>query len=129
VKVAGTATIIHQTIPIRKSFPFPRTRLLTSFPSKSATYTLRSVRTTRKKLWLMSSLTSVLFHPGMIIFKSLNRLLKNSRFSSTFFRLWFGSSVAAVPPYFLDWLCRIDAAFCSFMALRIRFISDINRVR
>lgn len=129
VKVAGTATIIHQTIPMRKSLPFPRTKLLTSFPSKSATYKLRSVRATRKKLWLMRSLISVLFHPGMTIFRSLNRFLKNSRFSSTFFRLCAASSLDIVAPWRRDSACRNEAAFCSFMAFRMRLISAMKSVR
>ncbi|KAI7197856.1 hypothetical protein KC363_g25 [Hortaea werneckii] len=37
VKVAGIATIIHQTKPFKNAFPFPLTRLLTSWPSNSAT--------------------------------------------------------------------------------------------
>ena len=37
VNVAGIATVIHHTSPVKKSFPFPLTRLLTSLPSNSAT--------------------------------------------------------------------------------------------
>jgi len=128
VNVAGTATVIHQTKPHKKSLPFPLTRLLTSLPSSSATYKLIMVRNTRKTLWLISSRNSLLFHPGMHILSSLSRFLKNSRLSSTFFR-----PVASPSPLdvaVLRWAAvRWDAAFCSAMALRMRLMRATKRVR
>jgi len=50
VNVAGTATIIHHTKPLAKSFPLPLTRLLTNLPSNSATYKLNTVLSTRNTL-------------------------------------------------------------------------------
>lgn len=87
VNVAGTATIIHHTRPVRNAFPFPFTRFETSLPSRSATYKLSIVLTTRNTLWLMISLNSWLRHPGITILSRRSKFLKNSRFSSTFFGL------------------------------------------
>ena len=116
VKVAGMATSIHQTIPLKKALPFPLTKLLTSFPSSSATYRLMSVLTTRKKLWLMSSLNSLLFHPGITIFNKRKRFLKNSRLISTLFLVLMSSSLEVVPGRRSSSACCKAAAFCSEMA-------------
>lgn len=129
VKVAGIATTIHHTKPVRNSFPLPRTRLLTSLPSSSATYKLSSVRSTRKTLWLMSSLISLLRHPGMTIFNSRSRFLKNSRLSSTFFLTVASPSPGPIPGRRRASACRADAAFCSEMALRMRLMRATKRVR
>lgn len=50
VNVAGTATVIHHTKPVRKSFPRPLTKLLTNLPSNSATYRLIIVLNTKNTL-------------------------------------------------------------------------------
>lgn len=126
VKVAGTATIIHQTSPVKKAFPFPLTRLLTSLPSSSATYRLNSVLITRKTLWLIINLNSWLFHPGITILSSRRRFRKNSLFSSTFFGLPSGAVVLV----FCLLACALrTAAFCSAIALRIRLIRATKRER
>src|SRR5207249_2120740 len=83
VKVAGAATIIHQTIPRRKSRPRPLTRFDTSLPSSSATYRLISVLTTRNIECTMSILASLLLAPGITILRRRNMFRKNSRLSST----------------------------------------------
>ena len=127
VNVAGIATVIHHTRPVKKSLPLPRTRLLTSRPSSSATYRLIMVRSTRKMLWLMSSRNSLLLHPGMTIFSSRSRFLKNSRFSSTFLRPVASPSLG--PVLFFLWSERWAAAFCSAMALRMRLMRATKRVR
>ena len=85
VNVAGTAINIHHTIPTKKSFPLPLTKLETSCPSIAATFKLIKVRITKNMLWLIKSLSSLLFHPGMQILNNRNRFLKNSLFNSTFF--------------------------------------------
>jgi hypothetical protein len=129
VKVAGMATIIHHTNPVRKSFPFPLTKLLTSRPSSSATYRLIIVRRTRNILWLMMRRNSLLLHPGITIFNNRNRFLKNSRFNSTFFLDVASPSAAPVAGRFRSSACRKVAAFCSAMAFRIRLMSATKRVR
>ena len=131
VKVAGTATAIHHTIPHRNSRPLPRTRALTSLPSSSATYRLIRVRMTRKTVWETSSRISLLLTPGMTIFNSRNRLRKNSRLSST---LRFWPTKSGEEPVALDgkasrWRWREAAAFCSLMALRMRLARATKRVR
>ena len=128
VNVAGTATIIHQTIPFKKSFPLPLTKLLTSLPSRSATYKDSIVLTTRKKLWLINSLISVLLHPGITIFNRRPRFLKNSLLSSTFRFFSFSLSPLVVPPLLLLSTCLRLAAFCSLIAFRIRFMRDRKSV-
>lgn len=122
------ATIIHHTRPFKNSLPLPRTRLLTNFPSSSATYRLIIVLNTKKMLWLMISLNSLLLHPGMQILSNRRRFLKNSRFSSTFFLPVASPSLGPVPVF----LCasrRIEAAFCSAIALRTRFMRATKSVR
>ena len=84
-----------------------------------------SVRRTRKPLWLMRRRSSLLFQPGIQILNKRIRLRKNSLFSSTFFR----------PPVVLPSLSPFrpaarrccSAAFCSLMALRIRFSKVTKR--
>ena len=129
VKVAGTAISIHQTILIKNSFPFPLTSALTIAPSISATRKLIRVLKTRKKLWLISSLVSLLRQLGTTILSSLSSDLKNSRSSATFFR-----GVSSLPDEVVPRraaLCstsRADAAFCSDMALRTRWTRARKRV-
>lgn len=137
VKVAGTATIIHHTSPSRKSLPFPLTKLLTNLPSNSATYKLNNVRSTRKTLCPRSNRNSLLFQPGTTIFTNRNRFRKNSRLTSTLLR---GRSLLLSAPVLLlrllvpagrlrnsTW-CR-EAAFCSEMALWMRFARAAKRAR
>ena len=128
VNVAGTATIIHQMSPVRKSLPLPRTKLLTSLPSSSATYKLMSVRNTKKKLWLINSRNSLLLQPGITMRNNCNRFLKNSLFSSTF--LLVAPPPAAKIPVACCRIsaCRFAAAFCSDMAFRMRFMRATKRV-
>lgn len=129
VKVAGTATIIHQTRPSKKSLPLPRTKLLTSLPSSSATYKLSTVRSTRKTLWLTSSRSSLLRHPGMTIFSKRSKFLKNSRLISTRFLRGCSSSPRLLVPGRRRSSTCCDAAFCSEMALWIRLASAAKRAR
>jgi hypothetical protein len=130
VNVAGMATSIHHTMPTKKSLPFPLTRELTSFPSSSATYKDSSVLITRNTLCDTSNRISLLLTPGITILSSRNKFRKNSRFSSTFLRP--GSTPAEVVlPLEVDSCCRCRAAaaFCSWIALRMRFIRATKRVR
>lgn len=130
VKVAGTATNIHHPNPHKKSLPFPRTRLLTSLPSNSATYKLINVRSTKNTLWLINSLSSLLFHPGITIFSSRSRFLKNSRPSSTFLRFVTSPGPdVEVNAFAFASAARCDADFCSEMAVRTRCIRAMRRVR
>lgn len=129
VKVAGTATVIHHTNPVKKSFPRPLTKLLTSRPSNSATYKLIIVLSTKKMLWLINNLNSLLLHPGITILSNLKRFLKNSLFNSTFFRDVASPSLTPVPLFFRSSACRRLAAFCSTIALRIRLMSATKRVK
>lgn len=129
VKVAGIATVIHHTNPIKKSFPRPLTRLLTNRPSSSATYKLIIVLNTKKTVWLIINRNSLLFHPGITIFSNRNRFLKNSLFSSTFFRLVASPSLTPVALFLRSSACRTAAAFCSAIALRMRFMRATKRVR
>lgn len=140
VNVAGMATVIHQPRHSRKSFPLPRTKLLTNLPSSSATYRLNMVLRTKKTVWLTSSRSSLLRHPGITIFSSRSKFRRNSRFSSTFFR----GKVPPLPPP-LPLLpspfmllvpgrprisaCRCEAAFCSAIALWTRFTRARKSVR
>jgi len=128
VNVAGTATDIHHTNPVRNSLPFPLTSALTSRPSNSATYKLIIVLNTKKTLCPIKSLNSLLFHPGIHILNNLSRFLKNSLFSSTFFLPVASPSPADVFSALLL-ARRNEAAFCSAMALRMRFMSATKRVR
>lgn len=131
VKVAGTAITIHQTIPIRKSLPFPLTRLDTNAPSIAATFKLIRVLMTKNTLWDIRSLSSALLQPGMHIFSSLKRFLKNSRLSSTF--CLFGGEAelfaSAVAGRLRASATRKAAAFCSLIALRMRFKRAKKSVR
>ena len=117
VKVAGMAISIHHTILFRNSFPLPLTRALTIAPSISATRKLIRVRRIKKKLWLIKSLASLLFHPGTTIFSSRKSDLKNSRFNSTFFLGVSSPPLDVVPLRAALWMdSRREAAFCSEMA-------------
>ena len=129
VKVAGTAINIHHTMPIKKSLPFPLTRLETKAPSIAATFRLINVLITKNMLWLINSLNSLLLHPGMHIFNSRNRFLKNSLFNSTF--CFFGGwpFPSTVGPRRLNAACLSAAAFCSDMAERMRLMRAKKRVR
>jgi hypothetical protein len=127
VNVAGTATHIHHTNPVKNSFPFPLTRLLTNSPSNFATYKLIIVLSTKKMLWLIISRSSLLFQPGMHIFNKRNKLLKNSRLSSTFLRPVASPSLPDVLLGFAS--RRWAAAFCSAIALRTRFMRAMKSVR
>jgi hypothetical protein len=121
--------IIHHIIPIKKSFPLPLTKLETNAPSIAATFKLIRVRTTRNTLWLINSLSSLLFHPGMQILRSRNKFLKNSLFSSTFCRFAASPYPNVVDPRCRAVACLIAAAFCSAIAERIRLRSAKKRVR
>jgi hypothetical protein len=129
VKVAGIAISIHHTIPIKKSFPRPLTRLDTSCPSIAATFKLINVLTTRNMLWLIKSPISLLLHPGTHILNSRNKFLKNSRFSSTFGLFGASPWPSVVDPRCLAAACLIAAAFCSEMADRIRLRRAKKSVR
>lgn len=129
VNVAGIAINIHHTMPIKKSLPFPRTKLDTSWPSISATFKLIRVLTTRNMLWLINSRNSVLFHPGMQILSRRNRFRKNSLFSSTFCLLVASPWPSVVEPRCLDASWRAAAAFCSEIAERMRLRRAKKRVR
>ena len=129
VNVAGTAINIHHAIPIRKSFPLPRTKLETSAPSMAATFRLIKVLITRNMLWVIKSLNSLLFHPGIHILNNRNRFLKNSRFNSTFCLFGCCSDPRTVVPRCLADFCLTAAAFCSDMADRIRLRRAKKRVR
>ena len=125
VKVAGTATHIHQSTPPKNSLPLPLTRALTNLPSSSATYKLINVLTTRKTVCMTNNLASLLLTPGITILSSRHKLRKNSRFSSTlgFFvcacrGCWCLSGSAP------DW-----ADFCSEIAFRTRLMSARKSVR
>jgi hypothetical protein len=63
-------------------------------PSMAATLRLMRVRTTRKKLWLMSRRISLVRQPGTTMRSRRSSERKNSRFNSTFFRLLPGASSA-----------------------------------
>ena len=142
VKVAGIATVIHHPRQSKKSFPLPRTKLLTSLPSSSATYRLNIVLNTRKTVWLTSNRSSLLRQPGITILTSRSRFRRNSRFSSTFFR---GKVPPLPPPLPLPLppspfmllvpgcprisACRCEAAFCSATALWTRLTRARKRVR
>lgn len=128
VNVAGTATIIHQTKPLRNSFPLPLTKLLTSLPSNSATYTLNSVLKTRNTLWLIKSLNSLLLAPGMTILSKRIKFLKNSLFISIFFRD-VASPAPLLVPCFRSAALRAAAAFCSEIADVIRCSRATKSVR
>jgi hypothetical protein len=106
----------------------PLTSALTNLPSNSATYRLIIVLSTKKTLCPIKSLNSLLFQPGMHIFSSLSRFLKNSLFSSTFFLPVASPSPAVVLSADLE-ARRKEAAFCSAMAFRIRFMRATKRVR
>jgi hypothetical protein len=129
VNVAGTAITIHHTMPTKKSLPRPLTKLETSWPSIAATFKLINVLTTKKILWLINNLTSLLLHPGIQIFNNLNKFLKNSLFNSTFgfFPPWLLER--DVEPRCLAAACRSAEAFCSEMAERMRFKRAKKRVR
>lgn len=130
VKVAGTATIIHHTSPSKKSFPFPLTKLLTSLPSSSATYRLSNVRSTRKTLWPASNRSSLLRQLGITIFNNRSRFRKNSRFTPTFFRGRSPPSpILLVPGRRRSSTCCWEAAFCSEMALWMRFAKAAKRAK
>lgn len=129
VNVAGMAISIHHTMPMRKSLPFPLTKLDTSWPSIAATFKLISVLMTRKMLWLISSRNSLLFHPGMQIFRSRNRFRKNSLLSSTFCLLVASPWPRVVEPRCLEASWRAAAAFCSEIAERMRLRSAKKSVR
>ena len=129
MNVAGTAINIHQMIPIRKSLPFPRTRLDTNAPSIAATFKLIKVRITKNTLWLMSSRNSLLLHPGIMIRRSRNRFLKNSRFSSTFGLFDESPCPGVADPRARAAACRAAATFCSDMAERMRLRRAKKSVR
>ena len=127
MKVAGTATIIHHTKPIKNSLPLPLTKLLTTLPSSSATYKLSKVLITKKTLWLMRSRNSLLFQLDMMMRKSLNKLRKNSRLISTLF--FFSAPTSPVVGLLRSSACRCAAAFCSAIALCTRCIRAMNKAR
>jgi hypothetical protein len=79
----------------------------------------------------MINLNSLHFHPGIHILSNLNKLLKNSRFSSTFLRPVASPSLADVLLAEDERVAsrRCAAAFCSAMALRTRFMRATKRVR
>ena len=136
VNVAGTATIIHQTRPNKKSLPFPRTKLLTNLPSNSATYKLNNVRSTKKTLCPTSNRISLLRQPGTTTFSNRSKLRKNSRFTSTFLRDRSPPPLPGAPlPRLLvpgrrcssTWCW--EAAFCSQIAPWMRFARAAKRAR
>lgn len=99
----------------------------------AATLRLMRVRTTRKKLWLMSRRVSLLRQPGTTMRSRRSSERKKSRLSSTRFFLSASSASPAadvVVPTLSARLAasRADAAFCSAMEWRTRWIRATNSV-
>ena len=74
----GIAKANHHPRPRKKPFPSALTMSRTSLPSRCATYTLRMVRVTRKKVWSNNSPTSFEVKEGNTMRRIATSCFRNS---------------------------------------------------